>query len=108
LHPLPAKCPVQVRINASENDIMMTYTRNVRTTINIRDQALELCRQKAEETGKSLGEVVSDAILQAYSGRPSSRQRRRYNLPVSGKGGLLPGVDLDDSSALQDVMDGLT
>jgi hypothetical protein len=85
----------------------MPYNTNVRTTINIRDQALDLCKQKAEETGKSLGEVVSDAIVQAYSQRSSAPRRRRYALPVSGKGGLLPGVDLDDSAALQDVMDGL-
>ena len=79
----------------------------MRTTVNIQDQALELCKQKAEQTGKSLGEVISDAILQAYSHRPSGQRRRRYKLPVSGQGGLLPGVDLDGSAALQDVMDGV-
>jgi hypothetical protein len=31
----------------------MTYTTSVRTTTNIRDQALDLCKQKAEETGSS-------------------------------------------------------
>lgn len=78
----------------------------MRTTINLRDEALELGRQKARELGKPLGEVISEAVLVAYGERRSARAPRRYDLPVSGKGGLQPGVDLDDSSALLDLMDG--
>jgi len=79
----------------------------VRTTVNIEDRALELGKKKAAETGRSLGSVISDALLQAYSGRPSSRKTTRYDFPVCGEGGLRPGVDLDNSAALQDLMDGL-
>jgi len=79
----------------------------VRTTVNIEDRALELAKKKAAETGRSLGSVISDALLQAYSGRPATRKVVRYGLPVSGTGGLRPGVDLDNSAALEDIMDGL-
>ncbi len=78
----------------------------VRTTINIQDQALELCRRKAAETGQPLGEIVSAAILAAYTGRTASRKQSRCDLPVAGEGGLLPGVDLDNSASLEDVMEG--
>jgi len=77
----------------------------MRTTINLRDQAIKLGKQKAREAGKSLGEVIIDAILAVYGTR-GPRPRGRYDLPVSGSGGLQPGVDLDDSSALVDRMDG--
>jgi len=79
----------------------------MRTTVNIEDQALEACRKRAVETGKSLGEVISEAILQTLSGRPASAPKRRYKLPVSGRGGLQPGVDLDNWARIEDVMDGL-
>jgi hypothetical protein len=78
----------------------------MRTTINLREEALRLGKRKARETGKPLGEVVSEAILAAYGERPAPTARRRYPLPTSGRGGLQPGVDLDDSSGLADRMDG--
>ena len=78
----------------------------VRTTINIQDQALELCKRKAAETGRPLGDIVSEAILETYTERPASRKRSRFNLPVAGEGGLMPGVDLDNSVALEDIMEG--
>jgi hypothetical protein len=78
----------------------------MRTTINLRDEALKLGKRKARELGKPLGEVVSEALLSAYGERASAAVPRNYKLPVSGKGGLRPGVDLDDSSALADLMDG--
>lgn len=78
----------------------------MRTTINIRDEALKLSKKKARDLGVSLGEVVSEAILVAYRDRPRGRRKPRYDLPVSGKGGLRPGVDLDRTAELEDVMEG--
>ena len=77
----------------------------MRTTLNLRDEASRLAKRKARELGKPLGDVVSEAVVAAYGERPSS-MRDSPTLPVSGKGGLLPGVDLDDSSDLADRMEG--
>lgn len=79
----------------------------MRTTVNLRDEALELGKRKARELGKPLGDVVSEAILTAYRDRPTARRKATYDLPVSGSGGLRPGVDLDDSSSLEDLMSGV-
>jgi len=76
----------------------------MRTTINIRDEALELVRRRVDQEGLSLGDAVSDAILEAYRERSTVPNRRRIALPVSGAGGLHPGVDLDDSAALEERM----
>jgi len=78
----------------------------MRTTVNIRDEALKLGRKKARESGVSLGEVVSEAILVAYREKPGSRRKKRFDLPVSGKGGLRPGVDIDRTADLEDIMEG--
>ena len=79
----------------------------MRTTVNIEERALEMCKQRAAESGQTLGEVISAAIFDACSRRPTGTNPRKYTVPTSGRGGLLPGVDLDDSDALQEIMDGL-
>ncbi len=78
----------------------------MRTTVNIREEALKLCKKKARELGTSLGEVISEAVLTVYRDRPAQAPKTRYELPVSGEGGLLAGVDLDSTAALEDVMEG--
>lgn len=80
----------------------------MRTTVSIQDEAYELLKTKAEEKGVSLGEVISEAAFVAYRDRPARRRAPAIELPVSGRGGLRPGVDLDSTSALEDVMDGLS
>jgi hypothetical protein len=41
------------------------------------------------------------------AGPPPRRDRRRVVIPVSpARGGTLPGVDLDDSAALLDIVEG--
>ena len=78
----------------------------MRTTVNIRPEALLLCRQKARDQKKSLGDVISDAIFAAFQERPAMAPSPQYDLPVSGEGGLQPGVDLDSTSALEDLLGG--
>lgn len=77
----------------------------MRTTVNIRDEALEMVRERARERGISLGEVVSEAILAAYRDKPVNQRREKIVLPVGGRGGLRPGVSLDDSAGLRDLME---
>ena len=81
------------------------YGRDMRTTVNITDEALELCKDKAREKGISLGDVIAEAIFTAYRQRPVRTRARRFTLPVSGRGGLRPGVDLDSNAGLEDVME---
>jgi hypothetical protein len=78
----------------------------MRTTVNIPDEAFELCKKKARETGTSIGEVLAEAIFFTYRERPKQARARRFELPVSGRGGLCPGVDLDRTAELEDLMEG--
>lgn len=78
----------------------------MRTTVNLHDEALELCRKRAQERGLSLGQVIDEAVFAAYGERPSSEGKKRYHLPTSGSGGVWPGVDLTCSAALEDFLDG--
>jgi len=79
----------------------------MRTTVRLDDGLLERAKQRAAERGETLTTVIREALV-AYLGRPTEDPNTdRVELPASGKGGLLPGVDLDDSASLHDVMDGL-
>ena len=80
----------------------------MRTTLDIRQEALELARLRARESGMSLGEVVSEASLAALGDTPPDQQgKNRITLPAGGARGLQAGVSLDDSAALRDRMDGV-
>ena len=84
----------------------------MRTTLNIQDEVLTLCQQKARERGISLDQIVNEAIrfsLQKQTTEPDEgiiEQSFEYDLPVSGTGGVQPGVSLDRTADLIDLMDG--
>jgi len=88
-------------------DIIMRGRKDqdMRTTLNIQDEALRLGKRVSRERGKSLGEVVSEALVAAYGQRPAGGRKKPFDPPVSGRGGLQHGVNLDDSSALADLME---
>jgi len=76
----------------------------MRTTINIDDALLSQAKQVAARTGRSLTDVVEDALRESLHRRHRTA-RRAVELPVFGEDGLQPGVDLDDSAALLDLME---
>lgn len=76
----------------------------MRTTIKIDDQLLVEAKTRANLTGRTLNQVVEDALREAFARREASASR--LELPVFTGGRLMPGVDLDDSAALLDVMSG--
>jgi plasmid stability protein len=76
----------------------------MRTTINIDDDLLAEAKQVAARTGRSLTAVVEDALRESLH-RRHQPVRRTVELTVFGEGGVQPGVDLDDSSALLELME---
>lgn len=75
------------------------------TTVNLEDRAFELSNLRARQTGRSLDEVISEAIVRAYA--PEMQDLGQSGeLPVDGEGGLAPGVNLDDHAALEDLLAG--
>jgi hypothetical protein len=76
----------------------------VRTTINLDDALLAEAKQVAARTGRTLTAVVEDALRQSLHRRHQTT-RQAIDLPVFGEGGTQPGVDLDDSAALLDLIE---
>jgi hypothetical protein len=77
----------------------------MRTTIRLDEALLARAKAHAARTGRTLTAVIEDALRAALAqGRPQ-RGAERVALPTFGSGGTLPGVDLDDSASLLEVME---
>jgi hypothetical protein len=75
----------------------------MRTTISLDEALLKQARRVALDRGISLNELVVMA-LRVELNRTKPEQKKRIVLPTLKGRGLRPGVDLDDSSALEDIM----
>ena len=78
----------------------------MRTTINIEESLLTRARLVAAESGRTLTSVIEDALRESLGRRQGRAPRKRIRLPTFKGTGVRPGVDLDDSAALLDVMEG--
>jgi len=79
---------------------------HMRTTINLNDDLLRRAKQLAAENRRTLTSLLEDALREVLSRTDTTQPRRRVELPVSDRApGVLPGVDLDSSAALLDLMD---
>ena len=79
----------------------------MRTTIRLDDQLLREAKKRAAERGTTLTAVIEDSLRQALARREPSNRRRKFRFPTfNGGGGVQPGVDLDNSAALLDIMEG--
>jgi hypothetical protein len=77
----------------------------MRTTIRLNDDLLTRAKEEAIKTGRTLTAVIEDSLRQTLASKTVKRKRRRTRLPSSGKGWLQPGVDLDRTADLLDIMD---
>ena len=77
----------------------------MRTTIRLDDDLLAEARELAAESRKNLSTFIEDALRAAIARARESSERGPLDLPTFGEGGVLPGVDLDQSIALLDTAD---
>jgi hypothetical protein len=79
-----------------------------RTTIRMDDHLLRQAKQLAARTGSTLTSIIESALREKLHPRRGIANTPPSPLPVFHGDGLQPGVDLDDSSSLLDLMeDGL-
>lgn len=79
----------------------------MRTSLNLPDELIRQAKNAALDAETTLTELIGDAIRSALS-KPQHGKPRKELKPITyGEGGVCPGVDLDDTSALLDRMDSL-
>ena len=77
----------------------------MRTTIRLDDQLLKDTKAAAAESGRTFTDFVADALRERLARRRALPEREYVTLPTF-KGALMPGVNLDDSAGLLDIMEG--
>jgi hypothetical protein len=78
----------------------------MRTTIRLSDDLLAQAKEAAVKSGRTLTAVIEDSLRLALASNKEQPKRRKIRLPSSGEGWLRPGVNLDSTAELLDIMDG--
>lgn len=78
----------------------------MRTTVRLDDGLLEQAKAEAARRNKTLTALIEEGLrlLTLSSGKP--QRRNRITLPVSRQGGgTMPGVDINNSADLLDLLE---
>ena len=79
---------------------------HMRTTVRLDPALMAKAKKESARTGETLTAMIERG-LRLVLARPQQRRRKTViRIPVSrATGGLRPGVNLDDSAALLDIME---
>ena len=77
---------------------------HMRTTIILPDDLMNAAKRAASARGTTLTAVIADALRAALAESESGNTATPFQVPTFLGDGLQPGVDLDDTAALLDLM----
>ena len=78
----------------------------VRTTVRMEDELLRRAKRIAARRDTTLTAILEEALREWLDRQKRGRRSERVELPVSrSSGGVLPGVEIDDSADLLDRME---
>ena len=78
----------------------------MKITIRLDDDLLQQAKERAARTGRTVSSVIEDALREFLLQRKKWGQAKPIRLARGGVGGLQPGVDLDRTAELLDLMEG--
>jgi hypothetical protein len=77
-----------------------------RTTVRLPEDLVRRAKRKAAAEGRSLTALIEDGLRLLLKEPQPARRTRRIMPPVSSAtGGLNPGINLDETAALQEMDD---
>ena len=77
----------------------------MRTTIRLPELLLQKAKKRAAEEGRTVTSLIEEGLKYVLA-EPKASKRKRVRLPISrAKGGTRPGVDLNRSADLLDLME---
>lgn len=79
----------------------------MRTTVRLDDDLLKQAKKYAAEHSTTLTAMLDQALREILARQENQPQIENLSLPTFTGQGLRSGVNLDDSAALRDLMDGL-
>ena len=81
--------------------------KNRHTTLRLSDTLVRKAKVYARKHDLTLTAVMERALSTYLSESTERQSTKPFTLPSFGTGGPKPGVNLDDTSALLDLMDGI-
>jgi len=80
----------------------------MRTTVRLDEGLLTKAKQEARRRGETLTALIERGLRLAISSSQRRSRASRVRLTVStATGGVLPGVNIDDSKSVLDRLDGI-
>jgi hypothetical protein len=76
----------------------------MRTTVRLDPHLFKAAKKLAADSGRTLTAVIEDALREVIA-RKQAEPRPPAKITTFGGGGLMPGVNLDSTAALLDLMD---
>jgi hypothetical protein len=77
-----------------------------RTTVRLPQDLLSRAKRKAAAEGRTLTSLIEDGLRLVVAENRKLTKAKRVLPPIStATGGLMPGIDLSDSAALQEMDD---
>ena len=76
-----------------------------RTTVRLPDDLVARAKRKAADEGRTLTALIEEGLRRVVSDRAPERTSRKFPRVSTATGGLMPGIDLNDSAALQQLED---
>ena len=81
-------------------------SRHMRTTVRLQEGLMAQAKREAQRRGQTLTSMIEQGLRLMLAQTKHQRPRRRVRLPVCrAGGGTFPGVNLDDSASLVDIME---
>jgi hypothetical protein len=78
----------------------------MRTTVRLDNALLERAKREAARRGETLTSLIERGLRLVLASPHKRSERHRVEIPVCrAGGGTLPGVDLNDSAALLDIVE---
>jgi uncharacterized protein DUF6364 len=79
----------------------------LRTTIRLEESLLEQAKAEAARQNKTLTSLVEEGLHLVLKEAQKPVRRKKIVVPVSKRtGGTWPGIDINNSAELLDIMDG--
>lgn len=77
----------------------------MRTTVRLDERLLAEAKKYATDTGQTLTAVLEGALREKFGRRKARGRPKPVRLKTVRGDGVRPGVDLDDSASLLDLME---
>jgi hypothetical protein len=76
-----------------------------RTTVRLPSELLSRAKKKAAAQGRTLTSLIEDGLRLVVASPAKQRPDRVIPRVSKARGGLMPGIDLNDLSGLQEIDD---